>query len=66
MVYILENTYPREQCTDAVRKAENLVHASTRAPVVVDRANLGAAARYGTCELYINECLVCFYLSKVA
>ena len=44
MIYILENTYPGKKCTDAVRRASNLVEAFIGAPVVVDGANLGAAA----------------------
>ena len=33
-IYILENTYPREQCTPAVLKASNLVQAFIGAPVL--------------------------------
>ena len=44
MVYILENTYPGENCTLAVTKAGELVQAFLGAPVLIDDANLGAAA----------------------
>ena len=43
-IYILENTYPEENCTPAVAKAGDLVEAFLGAPVLVDGANLGAAA----------------------
>ena len=43
-IYILENTYPGEDCTPAVAKAGELVQAFLGAPVLVDGANLGAAA----------------------
>ena len=43
LIYILENTYPGEQCTAAVTKASNLVQAFIGAPVVVDAGDLGAA-----------------------
>ena len=44
LVYILENTCPREKLTEAVKKAGDLVQAFVGAPVVVDAADLGAAA----------------------
>ena len=44
MVYILENTHPREKVTRAVQSAGNLIHAFIGAPVVIDAADLGAAA----------------------
>ena len=44
LIYILENTYPGERCTTAVQNAANLVESSIGAPVVVDAANMGAAA----------------------
>ena len=44
LLYIVENTYPGEQCTDAVMKARDLVQAFIGAPVIVDGANLGGAA----------------------
>ena len=44
MIYILENTYPGEQCTPAVTKASNLVQAFIGAPILVDAADLGAVA----------------------
>ena len=43
-IYILENTYPGENCTTAVENAGKLVQAYLGAPVLVDGANLGAAA----------------------
>ena len=46
MIYILENTYPGEQCTPAVTKASNLVQAFIGAPILVDAADLGAAAHH--------------------
>ena len=44
LIYILENTYIGERYTDAVTKAGDLVQAFFGAPVVVDAADLGAAA----------------------
>ena len=44
LIYILENTYPGEEYTEAVKKAGDLVQAFVGAPVVVDVADLGAAA----------------------
>ena len=44
LIYILENTYPGERCTPAVQNAANLVESFIGAPVVVDAADLGAAA----------------------
>ena len=44
MVYILENTHPGERVTRAVQSAGNLVQAFIGAPVVIDAADLGAAA----------------------
>ena len=44
MVYILENTYLGEHCTLAVTKAGDLVQAFLAAPILIDGANLGAAA----------------------
>ena len=35
-IYILEKTYPGEQCTPAVTKASNLVQAFIGAPILVD------------------------------
>ena len=43
-IYILENTYPGEKCTPAVIKASDLVQAFIGAPVLIDAAELGAAA----------------------
>ena len=43
-IYILENTYPGEQCTPTVMKASNLVQAFIGAPVIINGADLGAAA----------------------
>ena len=43
-IYILENTYPGEKCTPAVIKASDLVQAFIGAPVLIDAADLGAAA----------------------
>ena len=44
MVYILENTNPGEHCTPAVNKAGDLVQAFLGAPILIDGANMGAAA----------------------
>ena len=44
LVYILENTYPGEKCTLAVTKAGELVQAFIGAPVIINAADLGAAA----------------------
>ena len=44
MIYILENTYLGEQCTPAVTKAGELVQVFLGAPILIDGANLGAAA----------------------
>ena len=44
LVYILENTYPGEKFTEAVKKAGDLVQAFVGAPVVIDAVDLGAAA----------------------
>ena len=44
LIYILENTYPRENYTPAVHKAGNLVQAFLGAPILIDGANMGAAA----------------------
>ena len=44
MVYILENTYPGENCTLAVNKAGDLVQAFLGAPILIDGANMGPAA----------------------
>ena len=44
LIYLLENTYPRENCTRAVQNAANLVQSFIGAPVVVDAADLGSAA----------------------
>ena len=44
MVYILENTHPREEVTKAVKKAGELVQAFIGAPVLIDAADLGVAA----------------------
>ena len=44
LVYLLENTYPGERCTPAVQKANDLVQSFLGAPVLVDAADLGAAA----------------------
>ena len=44
MIYLLENTYPRERCSKAVRKASELVQAFIGAPVLINAADLGAAA----------------------
>ena len=44
MIYILENTYPGEKCTVAVRKAGELGQAFVGALVIVDAAHLGSAA----------------------
>ena len=44
MLYLLENTYLGETCIPAVIKAGELVQAFLGAPILVDGANLGAAA----------------------
>ena len=44
MIYILENTYPGARVTPAVKKAGDLVQAFIGAPVIIDAADLGAAA----------------------
>ena len=44
LLYILENTYPGEQFTDAVRNAGDLVQAFIGAQVIMDGADLGGAA----------------------
>ena len=44
LIYILENTYPGKNCTPAVNKASGLVQAFLGAPILIDGANLGAAA----------------------
>ena len=44
LLYILENTYPGEQYPPAVIQAGNLVQAFLGAPILVDAADLGAAA----------------------
>ena len=44
MVYILENTYPGGNSTPAVKKAGELVQAFLGAPIIIDAADLGAAA----------------------
>ena len=43
LLYILENTYQRMLCIDAVKKASDLVQAFIGAPVIVDGADLGGA-----------------------
>ena len=44
MVYILENTYPGEACTAVVTRAGKLVQSFVGAPILIDAADLGAAA----------------------
>ena len=44
LVYILEKTYPGENCTPAVNKAGDLVQALLGASILIDGANMGAAA----------------------
>ena len=44
MTYLLENAYLGEMCTDAVRQAGDLVQAFIGAPILLDAAQLGAAA----------------------
>ena len=44
LVQILENTYPGENCTPAVNKAGDLVQALLGASILIDGANMGAAA----------------------
>ena len=44
IVYLLENTFPRDKCTPAVQKANDLVQSFIGAPVIIDAADLGAAA----------------------
>ena len=44
LVYILEHTYSGEKLTAVVKKAGELVQAFVGAPVLVDAADLGAAA----------------------
>ena len=44
MVYILENTYPGENCTRAVTEAAELVQGFSRTPILIDAADLGSAA----------------------
>ena len=43
-IYILENTYPGEKTTNAVVKACQFVQSFIGAPVLIDAADLGAAA----------------------
>lgn len=43
-VYILENTYPGERITAAVKAASDLVQSLIGAPVLVDAAGMGSAA----------------------
>ena len=47
IVYLLENTFPGERCTLAVQKANDLVQSFLGAPVLIDAADLGAAAHRG-------------------
>ena len=44
MVYILENTFPGELCTAEVNRAGKLVQSFIGAPLLIDAADLGAAA----------------------
>ena len=44
VVYVLENTFPGERCTPAVQKANDLVQSFLGAPILIDAADLGAAA----------------------
>ena len=44
LIYLLENTFPGETCTTAVKKASELVQSFLGAPVIIDAADLGAAA----------------------
>ena len=44
MVYILENTYPRENCTRAVTEAAELVQGFLGTPILIDAADLGSVA----------------------
>ena len=43
-MYLLENTFPGERCTLAVQKANDLVQSFLGAPILIDAADLGAAA----------------------
>ena len=43
-IYILENTYPGERCTTGVIKAGHSVQSFIGAPIIIDAADLGAAA----------------------
>ena len=44
VVYILENTFPGERCAPAVQRANELVQSFLGAPILIDGADLGAAA----------------------
>ena len=44
IVYLLENTFPGERCTLAVQRANDLVQSFLGAPILIDAADLGAAA----------------------
>ena len=44
IVYLLENTFPRERRTPALQKANDLVQLFLGTPVLIDAADLGAAA----------------------
>ena len=44
LIYLLENTYPGERCTAALQKAADLVQSFLGAPILLDAADLGAAA----------------------
>ena len=43
-IYLLENTYPGERLSKAVKVATDLVQSSIGAPVLVDAADMGSAA----------------------
>ena len=44
LIYILENTYPKERCTKAVQNAPNLVQGFLGAPILLDAADMGSVA----------------------
>ena len=45
LIYLLENTYPGKRCSSAIKKAKDLVQSFLGAPVIIDAADLGAAAQ---------------------
>ena len=46
MVYILENTYPGENCTRVVTEAAELVRGFLGTPILIDAADFGSAAHW--------------------